>query len=168
MFSASLTAPSELSLQTGDLGFKGENTTNTGERHPFPGHLRDGGDLVDLGTGVSTLASVGTRRLDDAFGVQTSNERRLHSDHVRHLPNRVERSVMVVEERGARGHDQTALPTGSRLSNFASRVVSSPLRAPLGVAPTSMAAEASTARTATRLGFARSATGTFNVRTPSV
>ena len=107
----------QFSLQLSDLSFQGEDPSDAGEGHPVVGHLRNRRDLVDLGTGVPALAAVGARWLDDTFGVETSNERRLHSEHACHLPHRVQGSVMVVEERGVRVHDQALLPTGSRLSS---------------------------------------------------
>ena len=65
-----------------------------------PGHLLHGGDL---GAGVAPLATVGAGRLHDLLGVQPAHERRLDTEHPRHLPHRVDRRVVVVDGEGQGG-----------------------------------------------------------------
>jgi DNA-binding MarR family transcriptional regulator len=59
-----------------------------------------GDDLLDdpdLETGVAALAASGPLRRDDLLFVDTAQERLLDREHVRDLPDRVQRRVLVLE-----------------------------------------------------------------------
>jgi len=78
-----------------DLEF--EDAPNTCEGHALGGHLRHALHLDDFGAAVPPLTAVGSGRLDNSLEIETAQERRLHSQHVGHLADCVQRRILIVD-----------------------------------------------------------------------
>src|SRR4051812_39556787 len=87
----------EFGLQDGHLGLEFEHPPDAGEGEPVRGEIGDPLDSGDVRAAVATLAAGGATRPYDVFGVEPAQERRLESEHARHLSHAVDRSVLVVD-----------------------------------------------------------------------
>lgn len=87
----------ELSLELSDAGFEDEQSPDPGKGEPFPREPDDPFDVADLLPRISALAALRASGLDHLLGVQPTEERGLYSEHARHLADRVEGHVVVVE-----------------------------------------------------------------------
>ena len=84
-------------MEFGDLGFEDQYPSDAGEGHPLAGHLRHLLHASDLSAAVAALTAVGSCRLYDFLIVEPAQECWLDAEHPRHLAERVQSRVFVVE-----------------------------------------------------------------------
>jgi DNA-binding MarR family transcriptional regulator len=81
----------------GELLLQIDDATDGLQGDALVGHGDDLLDDPDLVTGVAALAARGPLRRDDLLFVDATQERLLDREHVRDLPDRVQRRVLVLE-----------------------------------------------------------------------
>ncbi len=81
----------------GELPLQFDDAADGQERDALVGHGDDLLDDPDLVAGVAALAARGPPRRDDPQFVDAAQERLLDREHLGHLPDRVQRRVLVLE-----------------------------------------------------------------------
>ena len=81
----------------GELFFQVDDAADGLQRDALVGHGDDLLDDADLVAGVAALAARGPLRRDDLEFVNTAQERLLDREHLRDLPDRVQRRVLVLQ-----------------------------------------------------------------------
>ena len=85
------------SADAGELLFQLDDAADGRQGDALVSHGDDLLDDLDLVAGVAALAARGPLRRDDPEFVDTAQERLLDREHVRDLPDRVQRRVLVLE-----------------------------------------------------------------------
>jgi hypothetical protein len=86
---------SELSAQFGHLVLEFDDALGADQSHAFAHQGRKSDDVPKLDTAVPPLPACRAGRTDDAFGVETADESRLHVEHRSGLADREERGNVV-------------------------------------------------------------------------
>jgi hypothetical protein len=89
--------PGQLRLQLGDLVPQLEDPADGDEAHALADELDGVLEVVDLMAGVAALTAGRACRPYHVMFVETAKESLLDVEHLGHLANRVQRSVLVVE-----------------------------------------------------------------------
>ena len=87
----------EFGLERGHPGFEGEDATYADEGQPLVDEGAHLDDLIDLVAAVAALASFRPRGTHDIVLVEAAQEGLLDAQHVRHLPDREDGRVAVVD-----------------------------------------------------------------------
>jgi hypothetical protein len=86
---------SELSAKFGHLVLEFDDALGADQSHALAHQGRKSDDVPELDTAVPPLPACRAGRTDDAFGVETADESRLHTEHGSGLADREERGNVI-------------------------------------------------------------------------